>query len=346
MMTAEAPACAMGELERQARMARLMGSPFIADILEANQRQIGYAPQTAALIDTWPHDPSASALAMRFNAALHAVARRGSQPRLNGLYRREHEDFDGAIAAALTAEDGFIAEWMLDTPQTNEVGRAGAIVAALLVAAEARAMPFELLELGSSCGLNLNLAHYDYDLGGRRAGNPQSSVKIAPEWHGACPPAADVDIVSARGIDLNPLDAGNEATRERLLSYVWADQPLRAHRLEQALLMARDYPPHVTKGDAVAWLASRLNQAQQPGVCRVILHSMVVQYFPECQQLLLNKIIAAAGRLATAERPLARIEFEWTPSRHEVQLNLTLWPSDERRLLAVCHPYGNWIIWK
>jgi hypothetical protein len=334
-----------GELRRQARVARRLGSPFVASVLEAGQRQLPLAPRTAALIEGWPRDPSASALAMRFNAALHALARRGEPETLRSLYRREHDDYDSAIGAALAASDAFIAGWMESTPQTNEVGRAAAIGAALMVARSRFGLPFELLELGSSCGLNLNLARYGYDLGGVIAGASESAVQIVPLWTGPAPAPAPLEVVTARGVDLNPLDPGDLPTRERLLSYVWADQPGRARRLERALDMAMHYPPQIDRADAASWLTQRLAEPQAAGLCRVVFHSMVLQYLTGEDRSTVLRAIHRAGAQATAERPLAWISFEWTPTRSEVQLTLTCWPNGETRKLATCHAYGNWIDW-
>jgi hypothetical protein len=333
------------ELGRQAVVARALGSPFVAAILEAGERHLHRAPKTSALIAGWPRDPSASALAMRFNAALHALARRATLPALSALYRGEHADFEGTIAAVLAAEDAFIATWMLDTPQTNEVGRAAAIAAALMAARRKMGLPFELLELGSSCGLNLNLARYAYVLDGITAGEPDSPVQIAPVWEGWPPLYAPIEVVGARGVDLNPLDAGDEATRERLLSFVWADQQSRARRLEHALGVARRHPPRVEQGSAAPWLAQRLDDVQAAGVCRVVFHSMVLQYLTAQDRQTVIDSIRRAGNRATVSRPFAWISFEWTPSRSEVQLSLTCWPSGETSLLATCHAYGDWIKW-
>ena len=335
-----------GELRRHASIVRDLGSPFVAAVLEAGQRQLAHAPRTAALIETWPSDPSAAALAMRFNGALHALARRGMPPALSALYARRHDDFDGAIAAALAAEDGFIADWMRTPPQTNEVGRAAALAAALMTVRGRFGLPFELLEIGSSGGLNLNLARYAYDLGGLAAGTAGSPVRIAPEWRGPLPTIAPIELASARGVDLNPLDPGDEATRERLLSFIWADQPERAGRLEQALALARLHPPRVDRADAPSWLAARLQAPQAAGQCRLLFHSMVLQYLGTKEREALVGTIRRAGAGASAERPLAWVSFEWTPARDEVQLALTCWPDGEPRLLATCHPYGDWIDWR
>ena len=335
-----------GELTRQAKVARELGSPFIAAVLEAGQRQLAVAPLTARLIETWPMDRSASALAMRFNAALHALARRGSRPALSALYRRQHDDYDGAIGAALAAEDQFVSGWMREIPQTNEVGRAAAIAAALMVVRKRFGLPFELLELGSSCGLNLNLAHYAYDLGGVHAGTRGSTVEIKPIWQGSPPEYAPIKVLSTRGSDLDPLVAAEPATRDRLLAYVWADQPLRARRLELALAIAKIHPPRIDRSEASAWIKARLADAQPQAACRVIFHSMVLQYLTQASRDSLSDAIGRAGAEASADRPLAWISFEWTSARDEVQLKLTCWPGGETRVLATCHAYGDWIDWR
>ena len=179
-------ACApdRGELWRHADVARALGAPFVAAVLEAGERQLVRAPRTAALIRDWPGDPRRDAVAMRFNAALHALARHGRMPALSALYANRHDDFDGAIGAAMVEQDDVIALSMRDMPQTNEVGRSAAIAAALMVARRQFGLPFALLEIGSSCGLNLNLGYHEYDLGGVPAGVTGSSVKIAPAWSG------------------------------------------------------------------------------------------------------------------------------------------------------------------
>jgi hypothetical protein len=234
---------------------------------------------------------------------------------------------------------------MRHTPQTNEVGRAGAIAAALMAVRGNFAMPVELLEIGSSCGLNLNLAHYGFDLGGVRAGVAASPVQIAPGWTGPPPIDRPLSVVAARGIDLNPLAATDAKTREHLLSSVWADEPERAQRLEQALALAVQHPPQIDRGSAVPWLAQQLAAPQDRGTSRVVFHSMVLQYMTIADRSATDATIAAAGRRATPDRPLARISFERERANAQIQLIVTCWPGGEPCVLAHCHPYGNWIEW-
>lgn len=333
------------ELLRQSAVMRAIGSPFVAAVLAAAYRQLAAAPLTGAMLAEWPGDPAAAAVAMRLNAALHALARRNTPPALGALYRGTHDDFDGAVRAALAAHDAFIARWMADTPQTNEVGRAAAILAALMEVVGCAALPVELIELGSSAGLNLNLALYRYDLGGVTAGPAGAAVRIAPEWRGAPAPDRAVAVVASEGVDLHPLDPHDPATCERLMAYVFADQPARAARLAAALSLARAHPPRITRADATVWLAQRLAAAQPAGRWRVIFHSMMAQYVGPAERAALERSIAAAGARADAARPLARIAFEWNAARSAVELRLTCWPGGDTRVLAICHPYGAWIDW-
>jgi hypothetical protein len=332
-------------LARQAVVLRSLGQPFVATLLDAGQRQLHRAPRTAALIRGWCGDAAAAGLAMRFNGALHALARADATTSLSALLRHDHDDFDGAVGAVLTEQDAFIASWMRHPPQTNEVARAGAIMAALMVAASLMDMPFALLELGSSAGLNLNLGHYRYDLGGRSIGTASSPVVVAPVWRGAPPPAAAVRIADARGVDLRPLDVADAAARERLSSFAWTDDPVRAGLLTQAIALAQSHPPAIDRDDLNRWLPRRLAMPQPAGLCRVIFHSMVLQYLDPSQRRAIVEEIRHAGRRADRTRPLAWIAFEWTECRSEVRLMLTCWPDGTSRHLATCHPYGEWIEW-
>lgn len=340
------PESARGELSRHAIIVRGLGSSFVAAILEAGDRQLDRAPKTATLIRHWVGDASLDAVAMRFNAALHALARRGVSPSLSALYAQQHDDFDGAIGDALEAHDHAISASMRHTPQTNEVGRSGAIAAALLVARDRFGLPFDLMELGASCGLNLNLGLYGFHLGSIRTGVQDSSVQVAPSWIGDNPPPGPIEILSSRGVDLHPIKASDAQSRERLLSCVWADQPDRARRLEDALALAQIHPPQVDQGDAGPWLAEQLASPGQDGVCRVVYHSMFMQYLTVRRRDAIASIMRRASVQATSRRPLAWISFERTQARYEVVLRLSLWPQGESRVLATCHAYGKWIDWR
>lgn len=330
----------------QAHTVRSLGSEFVARILEAAFRQLDQGQRTSALIDGWPGDAASAALALRLNAALHAVARSEELPLLTALYAGEHDRFDDAVGLALQRNDEEIVRALRYPTQTNEVGRTAALYAALARLATLTGMPCELFELGSSSGLNLNLSRYGYCLGGVAMGDRDSPLQLEPQWFGRAPPAAPVAIESALGVDLNPLDPTDPATAKRLMSFVFADQPNRIARLSAALEMAQTNPPQVEKSSALPWLLERLAIPQAPGICRVVFHSMVLQYFPAEEREQTLQVIARAGARASEERPVAHVSFEWTGDRSAVQLALRVWPWNYTKVLATCHPYGDWISWQ
>ncbi|MCJ2187581.1 DUF2332 domain-containing protein [Novosphingobium beihaiensis] len=336
-------------LLRQSAIARSLGSPFVGDVLTAARRQLSRAPALEATIADWPGDPAASAMSLRLNAGLHALARRGTFPDLSGLYAGQHRDFDRAIGEALERGEHMLLVWMGHPTQTNEVRRSSAFMAALAVLASRYGLPFELLEIGASAGLNLFVDRYAHNLGGRMFGQPESPLQLAPQWQGPPPPQADVRIAAARGADLRPMRLDDPHTRERLMSYVWPGDEVRSECLHRAMLLARDSAPPVDRANAVSWLAERLAQPQAAGTVRVVQHSMVLQYLPEDELAATRETIWAAGRRATPERPLARMGLEWNRGRSAVMLCMTHWsggPGDGQRvILAQCHPYGASIEW-
>ncbi|MEJ2408943.1 MAG: DUF2332 family protein [Novosphingobium sp.] len=336
-------------LLRQSEIARSLGSAFVGDVLAAARRQLARAPGLEAVIFGWPGDPAASAMPLRLNAGLHALARRGTFADLSALYAGKHQDFDRAVGEALERGERTLLVWMRHPTQTNEVRRSSAFMAALAVLAEHYGLPFELLEIGASAGLNLLLDRYGHNLGGVPFGRHDSPLQLTPQWQGPPPPQADVRIASARGADLRPLRLEDPHTRERLMSYVWPGDEDRSECLRQAILLAGDGPPSVDRADAVPWLVDRLAQPQASGTMRVVQHSMVLQYLPEAEMGIVRDAIRAAGRRATQDRPLARMGLEWNRERTQVMLCMTSWCSrsgdGERTILGACHPYGAFIDW-
>lgn len=337
------------ELLRQSGVARSLGSPFVGEILAAAYRQLWRAPQLETMIATWPFNPAASAMALRLNAGLHALARRHTFADLSALYAGQHQEFDRAVGEALAGGEAILLVWMNHPTQTNEVRRSSAFMAALSVLAHRHGMPFELLEIGASAGLNLLLDRYSHNLGSVSCGQPDSPLHLEPEWQGLAPPPADVRILSARGADLRPLRLDDPHTRERLMSYIWPGDDARSDCLRRAMAIADEAKPVVDRASAAPWLAQRLGEPQAAGTMRVVQHSMVLQYLPEDELRAVKAAIFEAGNRATPERPVVRIGLEWNKKRSAVVLCMTYWSGtpDEtgRKILAKCHPYGAAIRW-
>jgi hypothetical protein len=294
----------------------------------------------------WPGnaDVFTDALPLRLCGGLHALVRRGEAPGLAGCYPPnplpDEETLWAALGPVLAGPD--LLPWLDGAPQTNEVGRSAVLMSGLMVIAERFGRPLELLELGASAGLNLLLDRYGHDLGGMRAGDVHSAVQLRPEWKGGPPPAAAVGIARRRGVDLHPLDPRRDG--DRLLAYVWPDQPRRLAQLEAALAIAAEHPPGVEAGEAGDWLEARLAEPVAPGAARVVLHSIAFQYFPETTKARIAAAMAEAGAGATEAAPLAWLRYEYEPADDKITLRLRTWPGEER-LLAHCHPHGSSVKW-
>jgi hypothetical protein len=289
-------------------------------------------------------DALSDALPLRLTGGLHALVRRGDAPGLAACYPPNPLPDAEALWAALepVLAEPELQTWLDGAPQTNEVGRSAVLMSGLLVVAHLFRQPMELLELGASAGLNLLLDRYGYDLGGVVAGDRDSALQLRPEWKGAPPPEAVVEVARRRGVDLQPLDVRSDG--DRLLAYVWPDQARRLARLEAALALAAEDPPVVERGDAADWVEARLAERRERGATRVVLHSIAFQYFPEATKARISAAMEAAGAGATFAAPLAWLRYEHEGGER-IELRLRTWPGGEERLLAYCHPHGSEVEW-
>lgn len=330
----------------QAGFCRTLGSNLTADVLEAAANSLDPATKTGERVLAWEGDPSpvSDALALRVAGGLHALARSGKDGGLAAAYRG-YGQVAQAVAHALESFDDWLYPWLDSVPQTNEPGRAAAVMAALLVAHQTYSMPVELLEIGSSAGLVLNLGQYRYDLGGSNAGDPTSPLLLTPKWTGNAPPEATIDIISRQGVDLRPIDLSKPDAGERLAAYCWADQKERVANAEAAIVLARKYPPPIAVGDAADWVGEQLGTPQSDGVLRIFFHTITLQYLPEDGQNRVKKAVAEAGARASESRPFGWISFESPTAGKPVELRLELWPSGDDLHLANAHPHATWIEW-
>ena len=308
---------------------------------------------TGRAIIGWRGNAFADALMMRLTGGCNALVRAGRAPELAVLYPPAALPSVTALASALRAlladpeRDAALCHWLAGPPQTNEVARAGVLMPGLMVIAARTDLPLRLFELGCSAGLNLNLDRFGYDLGGHSAGLAGSAVQVKPQWQGAPPPMAAVTVVARRGNDIAPLDVGDGAVRDRLLAFVWPDQPERVARAEAAIALARALPPPIDAGDAGDWLVAQV--APMAGTATVVFHSIAFQYFPPATKAVIAAHMAAQGRLASAAAPLAWLRFEVDDANIAdlPTLRLTLWRGGlpDELLLAKAHPHGSFVHW-
>lgn len=312
------------------------GAPVTARACRALAAGLDRATITGRRVHDWPGDYIRDALPLRLVAPYHALFRRGAIAAF---------DTAEAIRSATAAHDAWIATWLDGPPQTNEPARSATFMAALTVLADRFNLPFDLLEIGSSAGLNLLIDCYHYDLGGMTLGSRESPVVIRPEWRGGPPPVAGVCINRVRGVDIAPIDVTDHAAAERLMAYIWVDAPERTARVAAAVRMIEAQPVDMVQGDAADWVEARLAEPQTPGTCRVLMHSVVWPYLDEGRRARILAALNAAGARATPATPVAWLRMEWDSGHTPHRIRLQSWPDGTDRHLGNAHPHGAWIEW-
>jgi hypothetical protein len=325
----------------------VMAAPITARICKALANAVSRDSRTGARVLDWPGEPTADALPLRLVGGLHALHRTGADARLDQVFTgavAEEGEVAAIIGETLVAHDDELYPWLDGPPQTNEPGRSAALMVGLIDVARRFGQPIELLEIGSSAGLNLMIDRFGFDLGGSRYGPADAAVTIRPEWHGAAPPPADVRFASVRGVDVHPIDARDPAAARRLAAYAWIDTPERIARIEQVIALINADPPDLTHGDAADWLEEQLAQSQAEGTTRTLVHSVVWQYLGEERQERIRATMARAAAAATPERPLAWVRMEPNKDTAVQEVWVQAWPGAAApRRLAQTHAHGTWV---
>lgn len=324
-----------------------LGCPFMSLLCEGFASAIDRTTLTGNRVLDWRGDPNADALTVRLSGGIHAMVRAGKLPSLASLFppapTPKISELVNNLKKSIHERDTELLSWLDEVPQTNEVARSGVLMPGMMFIASKTNMPLELFEIGSSAGLNLLLDFYSYRFGDLCVGPQNAPIRICPIWTGELPPKAEVKVVSRRGADLQPLDAADHLTRERLLSYVWPGQPDRIELLQRALEFASTNKPPIDKENGADWV-ERLIKPKE-GVATVLFHSIAMQYFTEVDNRRVVNHMEKMGRHATQAAPLAWLSYEFEPGTGSAVLDLRIWPDGLSTRLAFAHPHGASIRW-
>lgn len=287
----------------------------------------------------WDGDlgPAGDSVPLRVCGALHALHLSGDVT-LGAAYPPNAVSDDtlwDAVAGSMDQHASAIARFIDSPPQTNEVRRAAALIAAAHVITRYVPLPLRLSELGASAGLNLNFDQFALAANGTRFGPDDAALTLTPEWTGNLPPNAAPQVVERHGVDLNPV-----TDAQRLRAYLWPDQPHRKALTDAALALP---PAPVDRGDAIDWLATRLPHIA--GQTHMIYSTVAWQYFPAQKQTEGLALIEAAGASATQDTPLAFVQMENDGARDGAALTLRLWPNDLHLTLGRVDFHGRWMRW-
>lgn len=328
----------------QATSCERLGSPFMARLCRLLAERLAPGGAVTDRLFAWQGDLSSNghSVPLRLCGALHAL-KLGGDADLGAAYPPHTPDdaaLWAAIARAFEAHSAFILAFLDSPPQTNEVRRSVAIIAAGHMLAGHFGLPIVARELGASAGLNLNWADYAIETAQGRIGASSPVLTLRPDWRGPLPAGPAPQVVQRRGVDLNPLDPQEDAPRLR--AYLWPDQPERLSLTDAAIAAAR--PGAVVRGDAVAWLAEQL--APVPGHLRLIYHTIAWQYFPAAARSQGADLIVRAGAATSTESPLAWLSMEADAQGPGAALTLRLWPGNHPVALARVDFHGRWVIWQ
>lgn len=350
----EAPADATARrIRRQALACRELGSPLYGALLDHAADDLLAGGPTAAVLDGYLTSPWRSALALRMLGGAHALVLTGQAPELAQFYPSAKGTADPgpdgarasqALRGVLAGQREAVRAWLDRPPQTNEVGRAAALLGGLRHVAAEAPLPIRLVEIGASAGLNLRADRFHVPGEAGRYGDPSSPVVLAGAWRGQPPPPAPVEVAGRTGGDRDPIDPATDEGRLALAAYVWPDQRDRMDRLRGALAVAASLPADLRQELASDTLR-RTSLAE--GCWTVLWHSIVRQYLDDEQRAAVTEGIGRLGAAATRSARFAWLCLE--PHRRtangECLVTLTTWPGGVPRVLGSAPPHGLPVVW-
>jgi hypothetical protein len=267
--------------------------------------------------------PSGSVIQLRLLAGVFRIVLTGRAPQLEKFYPCLGGTADPSAAwpamqKVLADHVDELHEALTIVPQTNEVGRANALLVGIFEAvARTGRTQVRLLEPGASAGLNLLIDKFHFVNPGWEFG-PSSLVVLTGGVSGDVTPTP-FEIVERRGCDLSPVDVSTPEGRLRLRSFVWPFHVERHERLAAAFQVAAAEPPLVDRAPAGEWLARQLAGPTADDVVTVVWQSVTRLYWPPEETARVDDAVrGAAGRGA-----VAHVCMEY-PSRHDDDVSAEL----------------------
>jgi len=331
-----------GWLRWQAEWCERLGSRLYERLLTALAEDTETGGPSWDVLSELAGDRPDSAPALRLMGAMHRLVLEGKAPALADYYpsvggRATGDPWPTFVATIQDSADE-LKDSLRRPVQTNEVGRAAALVGGFLLVARQTGLPLRLLEAGASAGLNLCWDHFLYEARGQKWGPEDSPVRLC-DYNSAMPLPFDVraTVIERAGCDINPLDVTAEEGRLTLLSYVWPDQLQRIRLLKGAMEIAQRVPVDLERSGAPEWTAARLRDLPEE-TATVLFHSIFFQYMSQEDRDDFVGVIEEAGARVTERTPLAWLRFE--PGGEQAETRLRLWPGGEDRLVATSGFHG------
>ena len=333
----------------QAKAAAALGSPVYSHLFETASGELGKGGRLDQILGPWTGLPKTGLPALRWAGGLHYLALAGRAPALAKQFPScggapDFATLWAAIEQAQTDHAGFLVEFMTRPPQTNEVQRSALILPGLKWIAAQAGGDIELLEIGSSAGLNQFPDQVHADYGSFTLGPKEAALTLTADWQGPALWDCPIQVIARGGCDLTPIDPLSIDGALRLQAYIWPDQVDRMARLRSALVQARNRPPLIDQSPAATWLTGRLAQPQAASV-RIIYHTYVWAYIPAAERSAITKLIEDAATSLNPGQSLAWLRAEDDEAQRNHYLSVSLWPKGTNQRLARCNPHGQWLHW-
>lgn len=223
--------------------------------------------------------------------------------------------------------------------QTNEVGRCSHLMPAFGVIAQATGQDLALIDIGAGAGLNLLWNRFDYRYSdGSTFGSGRSPVRIECESRGEMPriPTRFPATSFSAGVDLNPIDLGDDEQYRWLEALIWPEHADRTALLANAREIWLQHPPRVEAGDALALLPVLVAEAPaDSALC--VFHCHALNQFPvEARESFMGLL-----RSAAQSRPVFHVSSEG--ERMDV---VRMEGDGSTTLLSVSRSaHGRWVQW-
>jgi hypothetical protein len=289
-------------------------SPFYVAVLRALEEDAAAgAPWLDSLETAW----SGRSFAVGWEAAhlllacLHFAALSGAAEELGAVYPScagSGKDPGAAVRSYLRRAPGeFWERLRVSFVQTNEVDRSVAWMIAAAAAFGERNMPFHLVELGASAGLNLVGDHL-----------PHACRFVSPDGARVEPPARwdrlPHPVLTRTGLDIRPRRLADPQDRLWLRACVWADDLARLERLDRAVeaylrLEKESCGPRLVScpfSQAPAWIAANRPPRPQEGL--IVFNSIATIYLGNAEYEALRGGLTRA--LAPWQERAIWVEFE------------------------------------
>ena len=235
-----------------------------------------------------------------------------------------------------------VAQVVLEqSTQTNEVRRC----ATLLPVLAGLEGPLALVEVGASAGLCLYPDRYRYSYDGGAPLGPKGSPVVleCATSGGVVVPDRVPEVVWRAGIDLNPLDAGDEGDVRWLESLVWPgdEEAARVERLRGAASVVAADPPLMWSGDVLEVLGQVVGRAPE-GATVVVFHSAVLAYLGRGER---DRFAALVGELPVrwVSNEGWGVFPEWEGARPEREEDFTL--ALDGRVVGHAGEHGQRLSW-